>query len=226
MEDLTLIIPAKEEPNSLPLVIDEIKNLSCKKIIVMRKEDHKTYDAIKNLDCEILFQSSFGYGNAIIEGIKNAKTNYIAIFYADGSTDPKYLTLMMKKLLDENLSIVFGSRYEKNGGSLDDNILTKFGNFLFTAFGNIFFQLNITDILFTYFIGKKKALDEMNLVSNNYNLCAEIPIKAKKNKLKYSTYPCIERKRIADKKKVKEFKVGFQILFFMIKKLFTRSNQS
>ena len=86
---------------------------------------------------------------------------------------------MMKKLLDENLSIVFGSRYEKNGGSLDDNILTKFGNFLFTAFGNIFFQLNITDILFTYFIGKKKALDEMNLVSNNYNLCAEIPIKAK-----------------------------------------------
>ena len=34
MEDLTLIIPAKEEPNSLPLVIDEIKNLSCKKLLL------------------------------------------------------------------------------------------------------------------------------------------------------------------------------------------------
>ena len=31
MENLTLIIPAKNEKESLPQVIDEIKNLNCKK---------------------------------------------------------------------------------------------------------------------------------------------------------------------------------------------------
>ena len=45
----------------------------------------------------------------------------------------------------------------------------------------------------------------------------EIPIKAKKKSLKYDTYPCIERKRIADKKKVKAFKDGLKILKYMIR---------
>ena len=31
MKNLTLIIPAKKEKESLPQVIDEIKNLDCKK---------------------------------------------------------------------------------------------------------------------------------------------------------------------------------------------------
>ena len=56
----------------------------------------------------------------------------------------------------------------------------------------------------------------MNLFSNNYNLCVEIPLKAKFLNLNYAIFPCIERKRIADKKKVKPFKVGFEILFFLI----------
>ena len=57
----------------------------------------------------------------------------------------------------------------------------------------------------------------MNLFSNNYNLCVEIPLKAKFLNFNYAIFPCIERKRIADKKKVKPFKVGFGILFFLIK---------
>ena len=220
MKNLTLVIPAKEEPNSLPLVIQELQNYSCKKLVVIKEDDINTFEAIKNLDCEVLFQSGSGYGNAIIEGIKKAETKYIAIFYADGSTDPKYLSLMLDKLKKNQISIVFGSRYEKGAGSLDDSATTKVGNFLFTTFGNLFFSLNLTDILFTYFVSEKKILDDMHLTSTNYSLCVEIPIKAKRNKVKYSTFPCLERKRIADKKKVKEFKVGFEILFYMIKKIF------
>ena len=98
MKNLTLVIPAKEEPNSLPLVIQELQNYSCKKLVVIKEDDINTFEAIKNLDCEVLFQSGSGYGNAIIEGIKKAETKYIAIFYADGSTDPKYLSLMLDKL--------------------------------------------------------------------------------------------------------------------------------
>ena len=219
MENLTLIIPTKEEPNSLPVVIDELKKFNCKKIIVLKEDDVETLEAIKHLNCEILFQTGFGYGNAIIEGIKKADTKYVAVYYADGSTDPKYLSMMLEKLKKDKLSIVFGSRYEKNAGSLDDSFTTKIGNFLFTTFGNIFFSLKHTDILFTYFVSEKEILDNMNLVSDNYNLCVEIPIKAKKKNIRYSTFPCIERKRIADKKKVKEFKVGFEILLYMLKNI-------
>ena len=79
MTNLTLIIPAKEEKYSLPRVLDEVKDFSVKKLIVLAEDDYETREAVKNFDCEILYQSQRGYGNAIIEGIKKAQTKYIAI---------------------------------------------------------------------------------------------------------------------------------------------------
>jgi len=47
-----------------------------------------------------------------------------------------------------------------------------------------------------------------------------MPIKAKKNKMNFIDMPSYERKRIAGKKKVNEFKDGFKILSYMIKRFF------
>ena len=219
MSELTLIIPAKEESNSLPKVLEEVKNLELKKLVVLAENDYETINSIKGMNCEILFQTGKGYGNAIREGILKSKTEYIAIFYADGSTDPKDLMPMLNKIKYSDNQIIFGSRYEKNSGSYDDNFITKVGNFFFTFFGNIFFSLNISDILFTYIVAKKKAIDVLKLKSDDYCLCVEIPLKAKKMQIKYSTHPCIERARIADKKKVKAFSDGLKILSFLVKNL-------
>ena len=49
MRDLTLIIPAKNEVESLPVFLKEIKNYKCKKFIVLQKEDLETKKAIKKL---------------------------------------------------------------------------------------------------------------------------------------------------------------------------------
>lgn len=225
MNELTLIIPAKEEQNSLPKVLDELKEYNLEKLVVLAKDDHETISAIKDLDCEILFQSGKGYGNAIREGIKYSSTKYISIFYADGSTDPKNLMPMLNKIKHEKNHIIFGSRYEKFGGSDDDDIITRIGNYFFTLFGNIFYSLNISDILFTYIVAEKKKMDELKLTSDDYCLCVEIAIKAKKLNFHYTTHPCWERARFADKKKVKAFKDGFKILTYLIKGFFTRFYQ-
>ena len=220
MKDITLIIPAKEEPNALPIVLDEIRNkkLSFEILIVIHSSDTTTYDSIKNYDCEVLFQTQKGYGNAIIEGINHSKTKYSCIFYADGSTDPKYILPMLDKLKIQNLDLVFGSRYEKNAHSFDDDMTTRIGNYGFTFLGNFFMKLNISDLLFTYIFAKTECLKNMKLDSNDYCLCIEIPYKAKLSRLKYSTFPCIERKRFADKKKVKAFSDGFKILKYFFSK--------
>tara|TARA_B100001287_G_scaffold250779_1_gene231539 strand:- start:190 stop:873 length:684 start_codon:yes stop_codon:yes gene_type:complete len=220
MKEITLIIPAKKEPNALPIVLNELKNYSpnINIIIVMQKDDEETLKAIKDYDCKIVFQTGRGYGNAILEGIKQSVTTYSCIFYADGSTDPKYISIMLNKSREEKLDVVFGSRYEKGAGSFDDDLITRVGNFFFTFLGNFLLKLNMTDILFTYIFAKTKKLNEMNLSQNDYCLCVEIPFKTKKLKYKYSTIPCIERKRVADKKKVKAFKDGFKILIYLLKK--------
>ncbi len=223
MDELSLVIPAKQEPNSLPMVIKELDNFKLKKFVVLKDTDKETIESVKKLDCEIIFQSGLGYGNAIRQGISKVKTKYTAIYYADGSTDPKYLSHMVKKIIDEKNSIIFGSRYMKGAGSYDDDIITKIGNFIFTLIGNLFFSLKISDLLFTYIVAETEILKKMELKSDNYNLCVEIPLKVKSMGIKYDCYPCIERKRFADKKKVKAFKVGFEILIYLIRS-FINSN--
>ena len=92
MSQISLIIPAKKEPNALPIVLEEIKknNYDFNIIVILDKNDIETFNSIKNLDCQIIWQSRKGYGNAIVEGINHCQTKYLCIFYADGSTDPKY----------------------------------------------------------------------------------------------------------------------------------------
>ena len=78
MNNLTLVIPAKFESTTLPLVLKEIKevNLNCKKIVVVPRYDEETLKALENTDCEILIQKGEGFGNALIEGLNHSTTEY------------------------------------------------------------------------------------------------------------------------------------------------------
>ena len=224
MQDLTLIIPAKFESESLPIFLNEISNLNCKKLVILEKTDNLTIDSIKTFsEVEILYQNKKGYGAALIEGIKNTKTDFFCIINADGSMNPVYLFDMFKKTKKNNLDFLFASRYEKNdAGSDDDNLITLIGNFIFTKIGNIFFSLNITDILFTYVLGKTRSFNDLKLQSNDFTLCVEFPIKANRNNYKLGTISSFERNRIGGKKKVNAFKDGLLILLKMIKMFFVR----
>ena len=144
MKNLTLIIPAKNEKESLPYVLDEIKNLDCKKKVLLASDDLETIDAIKNLDVEIVYQDNRGFGDALISGINSVDTDYFCIFNADGSFDPSELTNMMLLIKESNSDFIFASRYQDNSGSKDDTIITLIGNTIFTLLGKIFFiEINV-----------------------------------------------------------------------------------
>ena len=212
MQDLTLIIPSKNESESLPIFLEELKKYDCKKLIVLQEDDLVTIESLKNFkEVVILNQKNPGYGNAIIEGINSSNTTYCCIINADGSMDPKYLKTMYN--LCKELDLVFTSRYLKNGGgSDDDTIITLIGNKIFSFLGNLLFNLKISDILFTYILGKTESMKSLNLKSKDFRLCVELPIKSKKNNLKYVDIPSYERVRIGGIKKVNAFKDGFLIL--------------
>ena len=65
MSDLTLIIPAKNERESLPKVLDELEVFDFKKNIILEISDKFTIEAIKNYNCSIIFQDSHGYGDEL-----------------------------------------------------------------------------------------------------------------------------------------------------------------
>ena len=114
MQDLTLVIPAKYESESLPIFLKEISNLKCKKLIVLEKTDTKTIQSIDNFEgIELIYQKQKGYGAALLEGISSTKTKYFCIINADGSMNPIYLENMLNETKINNLDFLFASRYEK-----------------------------------------------------------------------------------------------------------------
>ena len=217
MQNLTLIIPTKKEVESLPTFLKEIENYNCKKLIVLEKEDIETKKILEEFNnINILEQKNNGYGNALIEGINEVQTDFCCIINADGSMDPKYLEEMIK--LCENKDLIFASRYQKpGGGSDDDNFVTIIGNAIFTFLGNFLFKLKISDILYTYILGRTSSFKKLDLKNYDFRICVEIPIRAKILNMEYSCMPSYERERIGGKKKVNAIKDGLLILSEIVK---------
>ena len=53
MSDLTLIIQAKNEKESLPKVLDELNKFDFRKNIILEASDKLTIEAVKTYDCKI-----------------------------------------------------------------------------------------------------------------------------------------------------------------------------
>jgi glycosyltransferase involved in cell wall biosynthesis len=217
-----LLIPAKNESGSLPSVLDEIENLDCEKKIILRPNDTETIASIIRKDVKIIHQQSIGYGDALITGIKNTNTEYFCIFNADGSFNPSELPSMINLIENSNSDFVFASRYQENSGSDDDTLITLIGNKIFTFCGKLFFKLPITDILYTFVLGKTNNAKQLNLKQKDFTLCVELPIKIKRANMKMISINSHERKRIGGIKKVNAFKDGFLILVHMIKLFFLK----
>ncbi len=215
MSNLTLLIPANKEAESLPIFLRELENFNFHKLVVLQEEDIETIDSISKIkNIGILKQKNKGYGSALKEGIEKINTEFFCVINADGSMDPAYLDHMLE--LCQNTDFVFASRYLKNGGSDDDNIVTLVGNKFFSFLGNFLFKLNLSDILYTYLIGRTATAKKLKLSYFDFRICVEIPIMLKIKGFHFKSTASKERKRIAGKKKVNAIKDGFLILTAII----------
>ena len=92
----------------------------------------------------------------------------------------------------------------------------------FLIIGKIFFKLKISDILFTYIMGRTDSFKRLDLQYHDFRLCVEIPIKMQKKNMSYESIPSYERSRKGGKKKVNAFKDGFLILLALLKLFFKK----
>ena len=56
MKNLTLVIPTKKESESLPKFLEEIKNLTCRKMVVLQFDDKETLQSIEKFDDLVLYE--------------------------------------------------------------------------------------------------------------------------------------------------------------------------
>jgi len=225
-EDLTFVIPAKNEGSNISYVLSEIRTYAnnSKILLVVDSDNDSTLNYINQNQkfIKIVKNEKKGFGGAVISGLNLADTNYCCICTADGSSNVKDFITMKEILIRDKLDIIFGSRYENNSKSEDDTLLTKFGNYFFSLIGRIFFHTKFNDILYTFVVMDVKIIKNLNLTKEDFTICLELPLNVVKKEIKYDIFPTIEKKRIDGKKKVNIFFDGLKMFSYLVKRYLYR----
>lgn len=191
--ELTILMPCLNEEKTIKTCIDKAQNFLQKNnidgevLIADNGSSDKSIEIIKNTKARLINVSEKGYGNAIINGIKESKGKYIIMCDSDDSYDLDNLMPFLQKLRENN-DLVMGNRYayiEKGAMSLSHYLGVKF----LTALGNIIYKTNLND----YHCGlrgfNKEKISKLKLECIGMDFASEIIVKCKKSNYKIVEIP-------------------------------------
>ncbi len=199
---LSIIIPTFKEGRIIDKSVNEINDILSKEsidfeiLIIDDNSNDQTLEKIKqisdkNENIKIILNSlPKGFGNSIVEGIKNAEGDIICFVMADQSDSPYDIINYYNEIIKENLDCVFGDRWVR--GELVKNY-PKF-KFLINRIGNKvisnFFKIDYTDLTNSFKMYKKEVLLELfPLISYHFSITIEIPLKVIYRGYNYKVVP-------------------------------------
>lgn len=223
-----VVIPARNEEHSLPVVLKELRKIGIDDVLVIDgKSTDGTIGVAKDFGANVVLQSGNGKGNAVCQVFCNSylDVDAVVLLDADGSMRPKEIPFLVEKLAS-GADVVKGSRFIKGGYSEDLSLLRRFGNLLFLSLVKLFWKANYTDLCYGYAAFRKETVRRLAnvLKSQNFEIETEVFIKAKKLGLKVAEVPSVELKRRHGKSNLKCFTDGFSILRTIVQEMYTPNN--
>lgn len=221
--DGTVIIPTLNEAKSLALVVTKLKEVGYNRILVVDgNSKDRTAEIAKEMGVNVIVQSGKGKGMALRQAFAHGGLvgRVVVMIDADGSMNPGELPVFTKAIAS-GADIVKGSRFLPDGGSEDMSSFRRIGNGLFVLLVNMLWGANYTDLCYGYAVFKRNVIVDMQrcLSSENFEIEAEVFIKAKKMGFRVTEVPSIERRREYGKSNLNSYLDGFRILKTIIKEL-------
>lgn len=215
---LSIVIPAKNEEESLPSVLDEVgralKELpdGCEVIVVNDRSSDNTASIVGQYPFARLVDNvnPSGKGNALRAGFEQARGEYIAMMDADFSHNAMDLPDLLKEA-QKHQGLVVGSRIY--GGSDEYTRVRAFGNVVLTwAFGFVHGRY-LSDALNGFKVFHGDVYRHFVYTSRNFEIEIELLANTLRLKRRISEYPSHERSRSGGKMKSSVVKHG--TLFLM-----------
>lgn len=151
MNDLSVIIPAYNEEESLKALLPEllgfVQSNGLQLIIVNDGSTDGTLEVLKAYAGAERFEFfshkvNCGYGGAIKTGIRKAITKYVITVDADGQHDLNDVLALHKMIIETDADMVIGSRMAHKDASLYRGL----GKWLIRTFAKILLPIHIEDI--------------------------------------------------------------------------------
>ncbi len=178
---LGIIIPIFNEEKTLLTILKKVNTLKkyCDlEIIVVNDGSKDSSGEIINKNRKLYkkninLKKNYGKGKAVIEGLKQSKSEYVIIQDADLEYDPKDIINFIDQIKNHNFDLIMGSRFIGNQRTVLHfwhMIGNKFITFLFNLINNTTF----TDIYCCYCLFKKKLINVDALRCKGWGQQAEI----------------------------------------------------
>jgi hypothetical protein len=226
--NISIIIPAINEEESIGLVLNDIPKDIAREIIVVDNGSHdNTANVAEDLGAKVMLESLKGYGSACLRGISVLKkdTDIVIFLDADYSDYPQDIHTILKPILTGKAEMVIGSRMlgVREKGALLPQAL--FGNKLAAFLIRLFWGFRYTDLgpfrAITY-----KALLSLNMADKNFGWTVEMQIKALKKGLRITEVPVRYRRRVGVSKITGTFsgtvRAGTKIIYTIFKYGFSK----
>jgi dolichol-phosphate mannosyltransferase len=223
---LSIIIPCRNEKdniiNSVEYILLNFRKIKFEIILINDFSSDNTLSKLKYLKKKynnVIYKKNVqkGLGGAIKLGINLSNYRYVCIMMADLSESVLDLKKYYNHIKSNKFDAILGSRFI-DGSRIIDYPKTKFIlNRLFNYLTMILFFSKYSDFTNAFKIYKKKSLLELYpLVSENFNIFLEIPLKIISRKYKYKVIPISWSNRKLGKTKFYINELGSKYFFTLL----------
>ena len=226
---LSIIIPAYNEGANLAAVLRKVLQVELphgieKEIIVVN--DGSTDDTATQAEAFVSSDAAasvkllnhsvnMGKGMAIRTALPAVSGDYVVIQDADEELDPHDYIVMLNKMLDDNLPVVYGSRFLVGGRQ--GSRFFYHGNRLLTSLANMLYGQHLTDEATCYKMFSSELLKSVNLQCRGFEFCPEVTAKIARRGLKIQEVPISYSPRTREQGKKVRLRDGFIAAWYLIK---------
>ena len=221
-ETVTLIVFTLNEIEGMRVIMPRIKTEWYDQLIIVDGgSTDGTLEYAREHGYDIFVQSRRGPGAAFLEAMERATGDLVIVLSPDGNSIPEKIPELVKKI-QEGYDIVICSRYRDGAVSQDDDVVTAFGNWMFTRLLNLLFGLRITDCLVMYKAYRRTAIQPLRIRAEVVSWGTQILARAARRGLRIGEIPGDEPPRIGGVRKMHPLKNGISELSMILTEFFRK----
>ncbi|MDH5761879.1 MAG: glycosyltransferase family 2 protein [Nitrospinota bacterium] len=223
---ISVIIPAYNEEESLPHVLNDLPRDRLHQIIVVdNRSTDRTAEVARENGATVVSERRRGYGRACLAGMAVLDDPDIVVFLdGDYSDYPEEIDLLLDPILKNEADFVVGSRMILKESRTTLLPQARYGNQLAVFLIRLFFSHSFTD-LGPFRAIRYESLQEIGMRDKDFGWTVEMQIKAVQKGLRIQEVPVRYRMRIGVSKITGTvsgtFQAGTKIIYTIFKYLVT-----